>query len=78
MNQNADARDQAEAGPGAATAPAQAAGGQAKAGSGPARHDGGPAADAKLDSPAGIYVDRKNGRLYIADTLNVVLRVVWE
>jgi hypothetical protein len=49
MNQNTDAREQAEAGPGAATVPAQAAGGQAKAGSGPARHDGGPAADRQTD-----------------------------
>ena len=32
MNQNTDAREQAEAGPGAATVPAQAAGGQAKTG----------------------------------------------
>ena len=36
MNQNTDAREQAEAGPGAATVPAQAAEGQARAGSGPA------------------------------------------
>jgi DNA-binding beta-propeller fold protein YncE len=40
--------------------------------------DGGPAADATLDGPTGIAVDRLRGRLYVADTLNHVIRVVWE
>ncbi|MCG3133411.1 MAG: hypothetical protein HMLKMBBP_00568 [Planctomycetes bacterium] len=40
--------------------------------------DGGPATAAELDGPVGICVDRVRGRLYIADTLNHVIRVVWE
>jgi len=40
--------------------------------------DTGPATGAKLQSPSGIFVDRANGRLYVADTLNSVVRVVWE
>jgi hypothetical protein len=43
MNQNTDARDQAEAGPGAGAGPAQAAGGQAETDGGPPRQAGGPA-----------------------------------
>ena len=44
MNQDTDAREQAEAGSGATTVPGQAAGGPAKPGGGPARHSsGGPA-----------------------------------
>lgn len=42
------------------------------------RGDGGPAAQARLDSPAGVFVDRARGRLYVADTGNSVIRVVWE
>ena len=55
MNQNTDARGQAEAGPGAATVPGQAVSDQAEAGGGPARHAGGPAAR----TPAS---DRRVGR----------------
>ena len=40
--------------------------------------DGGPAGFARLDHPSGIFVDRARGRLYVADTLNSVIRVVWE
>ncbi len=40
--------------------------------------DKGPAAQAKLNIPGGIFVDRSKGRLYIADTFNSVIRVVWE
>jgi hypothetical protein len=43
MNQNTDARGQAEAGPGAAAGPAQAAAGRAEANAGPARQGGGQA-----------------------------------
>jgi hypothetical protein len=67
MNQNADAREQAEAGPGAAAVPAQAAGGQAKAGSGPARHDGGPAADRQTDR------DRRGRRGWVVAGVVVVV-----
>ena len=67
MNQNTDAREQAEAGPGAATVPAQAAGGQAKAGSGPARHDGGPAGDRQTDR------DRRGRRGWVVAGVVVVV-----
>jgi sugar lactone lactonase YvrE len=40
--------------------------------------DGGPAGEATLDGPTGIAVDSLRGRLYVADTLNHVIRVVWE
>lgn len=40
--------------------------------------DGGPAHAAQLDSPSGIFVDRATGRVYVADTYNSVLRVIWE
>jgi sugar lactone lactonase YvrE len=40
--------------------------------------DGGEASSSKLFLPSGIYVDRATGRLYIADTYNSVVRVVWE
>jgi DNA-binding beta-propeller fold protein YncE len=40
--------------------------------------DGKSAALARLDRPSGIYMDRVRGRLYIADTGNNVIRVVWE
>ena len=40
--------------------------------------DGGPSAHARLRSPSGIYVDRSTGRLWIADTYNGVVRVIWE
>jgi sugar lactone lactonase YvrE len=40
--------------------------------------DHGAAAAAELDLPTGICIDRLRGRLYIADTNNQVIRVVWE
>ncbi len=40
--------------------------------------DGGPAASAKLYLPCGVFVDRATGRLFVADTFNSVVRVVWE
>jgi sugar lactone lactonase YvrE len=43
--------------------------------------DGGPAPAAQLTRPSGIFVVRTGpqaGRLYIADTFNSLLRVVWE
>jgi sugar lactone lactonase YvrE len=40
--------------------------------------DRGPATEAKLDGPTGITIDRVRGRLYVADTLNQVVRVIWE
>jgi len=40
--------------------------------------DKGAATGAALRTPSGIYVDRVSGRLYIADTYNSVVRVVWE
>jgi sugar lactone lactonase YvrE len=43
--------------------------------------DGGPATDARLQRPGGIFVVRTGpnvGRMYIADTFNSVVRVVWE
>ena len=40
--------------------------------------DGGPAAAARLNVPCGIFVDRATGRLFVADTFNSVVRVVWE
>jgi DNA-binding beta-propeller fold protein YncE len=40
--------------------------------------DGNPGNNARLDRPQGIFVDRARGRLYVADTLNSVIRVVWE
>ncbi|HEU4395798.1 MAG TPA: hypothetical protein VFS92_09550, partial [Planctomycetota bacterium] len=40
--------------------------------------DGGPASAARLFLPGGIFVDRSTGRLFIADTFNSVIRVVWE
>lgn len=36
------------------------------------------ATQARLDRASGIHVDRVRGRLYIADTGNNVIRVVWE
>jgi DNA-binding beta-propeller fold protein YncE len=42
------------------------------------RGDGTSGTLAALDHPQGIYVDRVRGRLYVADTLNSVIRVVWE
>jgi DNA-binding beta-propeller fold protein YncE len=33
---------------------------------------------AELSLPCGIFLDRATGRLYIADTFNSVIRVVWE
>jgi sugar lactone lactonase YvrE len=40
--------------------------------------DKGPATQSRLNIPGGIHVDRSTGRLYIADTFNSVIRVVWE
>jgi DNA-binding beta-propeller fold protein YncE len=40
--------------------------------------DGRAATLARLDRPSGIFVDRVRGRLYVADTGNNVIRVVWE
>jgi sugar lactone lactonase YvrE len=40
--------------------------------------DRGPATGARLYLPCGILVDRSTGRLYVADTFNSVVRVVWE
>ena len=40
--------------------------------------DGKSATSARLDRPNGIFVDRVRGRLYVADTGNNVVRVVWE
>ena len=40
--------------------------------------DGHAATLARLDRPSGILVDRVRGRLYVADTGNNVIRVVWE
>jgi len=43
--------------------------------------DGGSATAAKLSRPSGVYVERtgpRAGRIYVADTYNAVLRVVWE
>lgn len=42
------------------------------------RGDGGPAATARLDGPGGVFVDRERGRVYVADTGNSVVRVIWE
>ena len=39
--------------------------------------DGHAATSARLDRPNGIFVDRVRGRLYVADTGNSVIRVVW-
>ena len=67
MNQNTDAREQAERRAGRATVPAQAAGGQAEAGGGPARHDGGPAADRQTDR------DRRGRRGWVVAGVVVVV-----
>ncbi|MCE9637950.1 MAG: hypothetical protein K8T90_19795 [Planctomycetes bacterium] len=40
--------------------------------------DGGEAAAAQLDRPCGIFVQRNTGRLFVADTYNGVIRVIWE
>ena len=40
--------------------------------------DGRAATSARLKQPSGIFMDRVRGRLYIADTGNSVVRVVWE
>jgi sugar lactone lactonase YvrE len=43
--------------------------------------DGGLAAAAKLSRPSGLFVERtgpRAGRIYVADTYNGVVRVVWE
>ncbi len=40
--------------------------------------DGGLAVDAHLNRPGGLFVDRTNGRIYVADTYNGVVRVIWE
>lgn len=40
--------------------------------------DGHTATLARLDRPSGIDLDRVRGRLYVADTGNNVIRVVWE
>jgi DNA-binding beta-propeller fold protein YncE len=40
--------------------------------------DGKSATLGRLDHPSGIFVDRVRGRLYVADTGNSVIRVVWE
>jgi sugar lactone lactonase YvrE len=40
--------------------------------------DGGPGSAARLNLPSGIFVDRSSGRLFVADTFNGVVRVVWE
>ncbi|MCE9637951.1 MAG: SMP-30/gluconolactonase/LRE family protein [Planctomycetes bacterium] len=42
------------------------------------RGDGGPALTARFDAPSGVHVDRARGRVYISDTYNSVVRVVWE
>ena len=40
--------------------------------------DGGAATAAKFYLPCGVFVDRSTGRLFVADTFNSVVRVVWE
>ncbi|MCG3133412.1 MAG: hypothetical protein HMLKMBBP_00569 [Planctomycetes bacterium] len=40
--------------------------------------DKGAAADARLNQPSGIFVHRASGRIYVADTYNGVIRVIWE
>ena len=43
--------------------------------------DGGAASAAMLNSPAGLFVVRSGttaGRIYVADTYNGVVRVIWE
>lgn len=40
--------------------------------------DQGAATAARLNLPCGILVDRATGRLFVADTYNSVVRVVWE
>jgi sugar lactone lactonase YvrE len=40
--------------------------------------DGGAATAARLFLPCGVFVDRSTGRLFVADTFNSVVRVVWE
>ena len=66
MNQNTDAREQAEAGPGAATVPAQAAG-SGEGRPGPARPDGGPAADRQTNR------DRRGRRGWVVAGVVVVV-----
>jgi len=82
MNQNTDAREQAEAGPAAATAPTQAAGGQPKpdggvaqhSSGGPARHSGGPAGGPPPgDQPAGR--DRHRRRRWVVAGVVIVVAV---
>ena len=72
MNQNADAHEQAEAGPGAATEPSQPTGDQAKAGGGPARHDGGPAAPAPAADPP-TERDRRGRRGWVVAGVVIVV-----
>lgn len=40
--------------------------------------EGVPATEAKFFSPSGIHVVRSTGRIYVADTYNGVIRVIWE
>jgi len=40
--------------------------------------DGNPATASRMNRPQGVFMDRVRGRLYIADTLNNVIRVIWE
>lgn len=40
--------------------------------------DGGLATAAKLARPSGLFVVRATGRVYVADTYNGVIRVIWE
>jgi hypothetical protein len=72
MNQNTDAREQAEAGPGAATAPAQAAGGQPEPDGGVARHSSGPTGGPPPgDQPAGR--DRHGRRRWVVAGMLIVV-----
>lgn len=50
-------------------------------GSGGFSGDGGPATEARLLRPSGLFVVRSGatkGRVYVADTYNSVIRVIWE
>lgn len=40
--------------------------------------DGGAAVNARLNRPGGLHVDRATDRVYVADTYNSVIRVIWE
>jgi sugar lactone lactonase YvrE len=40
--------------------------------------DGSAATGARMNRPCGIFVERSSGRVYVADTYNGVIRVIWE